>query len=242
MQLMLCGGGDGKQNTQANQHLNEIIDHTRPILYIPLAMDEKVHSYDSCYEWIKGELRNVDIPSIEMVRTFEELASKDLEKYAALFIGGGNTYKLLLGLKSTKAFANIKNYLNNNGIIIGGSAGTVIFGYDINIISSMDPNDVNLIDTKGFDMLSGISIFPHYTNKKSTLTEQENEKRLINFTNSIINFSKTVGEVFAIPEEDAIYVNDNSIEFLGTRPYFIFKNGIMEKYEIENNKQNKKMI
>lgn len=242
MQLILCGGGDGKQNTQANQRLNEIIDHTRPILYIPLAMDEKVHSYDRCYEWIKGELRNVDIPSIEMVRTFEELASKDLEKYAALFIGGGNTYKLLLGLKSTKAFANIKNYLNNNGIIIGGSAGAVIFGYDINIISSMDPNDVNLIDTKGFDMLSGISIFPHYTNKKSTLTEQENEKRLINFTNSIINFSKTVGEVFAIPEEDAIYVNDNSIEFLGTRPYFIFKNGIMEKYEIENNKQNKKMI
>lgn len=242
MQLILCGGGDGKQNTQANQRLNEIIDHTRPILYIPLAMDEKVHSYDSCYEWIKGELRNVDIPSIEMVRTFEELASKDLEKYAALFIGGGNTYKLLLGLKSTKAFANIKNYLNNNGIIIGGSAGAVIFGYDINIISSMDPNDVNLIDTKGFDMLSGISIFPHYTNKKSTLTEQENEKRLIDFTNSIINFSKTVGEVFAIPEEDAIYVNDNSIEFLGTRPYFIFKNGIMEKYEIENNKQNKKMI
>ena len=242
MQLILCGGGDGKQNTQANQRLNEIIDHTRPILYIPLAMDEKVHSYDSCYEWIKGELRNVDIPSIEMVRTFEELASKDLEKYAALFIGGGNTYKLLLGLKSTKAFANIKNYLNNNGIIIGGSAGAVIFGYDINIISSMDPNDVNLIDTKGFDMLSGISIFPHYTNKKSTLTEPENEKRLINFTNSIINFSKTVGEVFAIPEEDAIYVNDNSIEFLGTRPYFIFKNGIMEKYEIENNKQNKKMI
>lgn len=242
MQLILCGGGDGKQNTQANQRLNEIIDHTRPILYIPLAMDEKVHSYDSCYEWIKGELRNVDIPSIEMVRTFEELASKDLEKYAALFIGGGNTYKLLLGLKSTKAFANIKNYLNNNGIIIGGSAGAVIFGYDINIISSMDLNDVNLIDTKGFDMLSGISIFPHYTNKKSTLTEQENEKRLIDFTNSIINFSKTVGEVFAIPEEDAIYVNDNSIEFLGTRPYFIFKNGIMEKYEIENNKQNKKMI
>lgn len=241
MQLILCGGGAGEQNTQANQRLNEIIDHTKPILYIPLAMDEIEHPYDECHEWIKEELRNVDVPSIKMVRTFEELASENLEEYTALFIGGGNTYKLLLGLKQTMAFNNIKNYLNNNGIIIGGSAGAVIFGYDINIITSMDPNDVDLTDSKGFDMLSGISIFPHYTNNKSKLSEHENKERLNYFTNSIINFSKTVGEVFAIPEEDAIYVNDSNIEFLGTRPYYIFKNGIMEKYEINNNKQ-KKMI
>lgn len=240
MQLILCGGGAGEQNTQANQRLNEIIDHTKPILYIPLAMDEIEHPYDECYEWIKEELRKVDVPSIKMVRTFEELASENLEEYTALFIGGGNTYKLLLGLKQTMAFNNIKNYLNNNGIIIGGSAGAVIFGYDINIIASMDPNDVDLTDSKGFDMLSGISIFPHYTNNKSKLSEHENKERLNYFTNSIINFSKTVGEVFAIPEEDAIYVNDSNIEFLGTRPYYIFKNGIMEKYEINNNKQNKK--
>lgn len=240
MQLILCGGGAGEQNTQANQRLNEIIDHTKPILYIPLAMDEIEHPYDECYEWIKEELGNVDVPSIKMVRTFEELASENLEEYTALFIGGGNTYKLLLGLKQTMAFNNIKNYLNNNGIIIGGSAGTVIFGYDINIIASMDPNDVDLTDSKGFDMLSGISIFPHYTNNKSKLSEHENKERLNYFTNSIINFSKTVGEVFAIPEEDAIYVNDSNIEFLGTRPYYIFKNGIMKKYEINNNKQNKK--
>ena len=28
MQLILCGGGSGDQNTLANQKLNEIIDHT----------------------------------------------------------------------------------------------------------------------------------------------------------------------------------------------------------------------
>ena len=39
MQLILCGGGSGEQNTLANQKLNEIIDHTRPILYVPLAMN-----------------------------------------------------------------------------------------------------------------------------------------------------------------------------------------------------------
>ena len=233
MQLILCGGGSGEQNTLANQKLNEIIDHTRPILYVPLAMNENDHPYDSCYEWIQGELSNVDIPSIEMVTNFEELATKNLQNYSAIFIGGGNTYKLLLGLKQSGAFNKIRDYINNNGIVIGGSAGAVIFGYDIDIISSMDSNDVNLTDTKGFNSISGISIFPHYTNKKSKLTEEENEQRLNQFTNSIIKFSQTVGEGIAIPEEDAIYVNGDSIEVIGTRPYYTFKNGKVEKFELE---------
>lgn len=233
MHLLLCGGGSGEQNTLANQKLNEIIDHNKPLLYVPLAMDENDHPYDSCYEWIRSELASVSIPSIDMVRSFEELASKNLQQYSALFIGGGNTYKLLSGLKQSGAFNNIKDYINKDGIVMGGSAGAVIFGYDVDIISSMDSNDVNLTDTKGFNSVSGISIFPHYTNKRKKLTEEENEARLNNFTNSIIKFSKEIGEVIAIPEEDAIYVSGDSIEVIGTRPYYTFKNGIVKEYEVK---------
>lgn len=171
MKLILCGGGSGKQNIHANSRLNELVDHNKPILYIPLAMDEEKHPYDECFEWINKELTNIDIPNIEMVRTFEELASKVYTNYSAIFIGGGNTYKLLKGIKESGAFDKIKNYIENGGIIIGGSAGAVIFGKDINIVSKMDSNDVNLQDTKGFDVLNGISIFPHYTNIKSGLTQ-----------------------------------------------------------------------
>lgn len=234
MRLILCGGGSGEQNLLANQKLDEIINHTKPLLYIPLAMDEEEHPYNSCFKWIQEELKNVKVSYIEMVRTFEELAAKKLENYSAIFIGGGNTYKLLLGLKQSGAYNNIKNYIENDGIVIGGSAGAVIFGYDINIISSMDPNDVKLNDTKGFNVLSGISIFPHYTNKKSKLTDEENETRLNNFTNSIIEFSTSIGEVIAIPEEDAIYINEEKFEVIGTKPYYTFKNGVSNKIEIKD--------
>lgn len=241
MSLILCGGGAGKQNTLANQKLNEIIDHTKPILYIPLAMEEgRPYDYDGCYEWVSGELAKVDIPRIEMVRSFEELASKSLQNYAALFIGGGNTYRLLSGLKESGSFNNIREYINKNGIVIGGSAGSVIFGYDIDVIKCMDPNDVNLTDTKGFDVLSGISVFPHYTNKRSKLSEKENLARHNKFTESIVKFSQLVGDVIAIPEEDAIYIDGDGIEVLGALSYYIFKKGLMEKYEIEDNKQIKR--
>ena len=214
MRLILCGGGSGEQNYFANKKLNEIIDHNKPLLYIPLAMDEGTHSYDSCYEWITSELSKVNISRIEMVRDFSELTEKNYNDYCALFIGGGNTYKLLKGLKDSGAFIKIKEFIDNDGIVIGGSAGAVIFGYDIDVVSVMDSNDVNLDDTKGFNCLNGISIFPHYMNKKSSLSEEENIERFNKFTSAISIFSSTKGDVIAIPEEDAIFVNGNKLEIL----------------------------
>ena len=55
MRIFLCGGGCGQQTVDANKKLNEVIDHNKPILYIPLAMPSE--SYPSCYEWIKDELK-----------------------------------------------------------------------------------------------------------------------------------------------------------------------------------------
>ena len=204
-------------------------------------MDESDHPYDSCYEWINEELAQVQLSGIDMVRSFEELVQKDYDNYCALFIGGGNTYKLLKGIKDSGAFEKIKEFINNGGIVIGGSAGAVIFGCDIDIISTMDPNDVALIDTKGFNVMKGVSIFPHYTNTKSKLSEEENLARLNNFTNAIKHFSMTNGDVIAIPEEDAIFVNNGELEILGNRPFFFFKNGESQELNFEENTHIKKL-
>ena len=229
MKLLLCGGGSGEQTIDANNKLNEIIDHTKPLLYVPLAMDEDRHPYDGCLEWITGELSNVDIPKIEMVRTFDELASKNYNDYCAIFIGGGNTYKLLKGIKDSGAFDKIRKYINNGGIIYGGSAGAIIFGYDINSCLSMDANDVNLEDTKGFDVLNGKSIFAHYTNEK---TPEAHER----FKQYLLDYSLSKEEVIALPEEDTIFIDDDGIVILGNRPYYKFKNGIENKIDVQKNK------
>ena len=109
MKVFLCGGGAGEQTIEANKRLNEVIDHTKPCLYIPLAMEADM--YDSCYKWITGELKDLDIPYIDMVRSAEELAEKDLSAYSVLFIGGGNTYKLLYDIKRCGMFEKIREYL-----------------------------------------------------------------------------------------------------------------------------------
>jgi len=227
MKLLLCGGGAGEQNNLANQKLNEIItDHTKPLLYIPFAMSEEKYSYSSCYDWIKGELKNVDIPSIEMVTTKEELTCKNLSDYCAIFIGGGNTYKLLSDLKISGAFDKIKEFINDDGVIIGGSAGAIIFGYDIASINYMDPNEIGLTDTRGFDVLNGLSITVHYTN--------QNEEKTKLATEYLNNYSLHNEKIIAIPKENAIFVDGNTVEIIGIKPYFIFENGNVKKFEIES--------
>lgn len=62
---------------------------------------------DSLFELLK----NVKKKGIDMVLTFAELASKDYSDYGAIFIGGGNTYKLLKGIKEFGAFEKIKEYV-----------------------------------------------------------------------------------------------------------------------------------
>ena len=46
MKLLLNGGGSTEQLKSTMNKLNQIIDHSKPFLYIPLAMDEKDHPYD----------------------------------------------------------------------------------------------------------------------------------------------------------------------------------------------------
>ena len=236
MKLFLNGGGSGESFMEPFKILNQEIDNNKPVLYVPLAMDENEHPYDGCYEWITEKFKNINIPYIDMTRSFEDLASRNFENYSCIFIGGGNTYKLLKGMKETKTFNKLAEYVNNGGIIFGASAGAVIFGKDINIISEMDKNDVNLIDTKGFDMINRYSIFPHYTNKKSKLSKEENTQRHEKFTKSIIEFSKSLGKVYALPEEDTMIYCDGNLEIIGTLPYYICENGIITKYDVVSRK------
>ena len=214
MRIFLNGGGAGDKTILANKKLNEIIDHTKPILYIPLAMEED--KYDSCYEWITGELKEVKVPHIEMVRSVKELTEKIFDNYSAIFIGGGNTFKLLSDLKQNDIFERLMIYIENDGILFGGSAGTIIFGEDLESCYLDDTNEVELKDIRGFNVLNGVSFLCHYTNR----TKEKDEES----TKYLLELSKRK-KIIALPEENTLYINDDKIEVIGNRKWYIFESG-----------------
>lgn len=216
MKVFLCGGGAGVQTIEANKRLNEVIDHSKPCLYIPLAMEAEM--YDSCYEWIQGELSSVDIPGIDMVRSGEELAEKYFEDYSFLFIGGGNTFKLLRDIKMSGAFEKIREYLEKGGVAFGGSAGAIIFGRDLEACVLDDSNDVKLTDIDGYDVLDGISVLCHFGNRTAEKDETSRQ-----FLLELSLRRKAV----ALPEEVTLFVNDDKIEVIGDRPFYLFEDGVV---------------
>lgn len=226
MKLVLNGGGDGKSVESARQLLNGLIDNNKKILYIPFAWPDS--TYNGCLEFMTSELSDVDKLGIDMVRTPEELMNKNFTDYACLYIGGGNTYKLLNDLKVSGAFDKIKKYLTDeNGIVYGGSAGAIIFGKDLDSCNTDDDNEVGLIDNTGFNMIKGYSLLCHYTSREEDRTELSRQY--------LLNLSK-LKPIYAIPEEDTIFVDNGNIEVIGTRPYYEFVNGVEIKKEIEVNK------
>lgn len=147
MKLFLNGGGCGQQTAPALQKFSDTIDRAKPLLYIPLAMERE--RYPGCYEWIQGELREVKVPSIEMVTSADEIVRKELDEYCAIFIGGGNTFKLLYELKKSGAFDKIKRFIERDGVVFGGSAGAIIFGQSLESCMQADKNEVGLRDIGG---------------------------------------------------------------------------------------------
>lgn len=65
-------------------------------------------------------------------------------------------------------------------------------------------------------MINGYSLLCHYTSRNPERTELS-KKYLLDLSRN--------KPVYAIPEEDTIYIEDGVITFIGTRPYYEFNNG-----------------
>jgi len=211
MRLILNGGGAGDQIKESWQLFADQVNGGK-VLYIPLAWNHG--GYDDCLDWFKEEVSSFGIFDIEMVTSAEQITKEKQAGVKGVFVGGGNTYKLLKMLKDTDAFENLKEYFENDGLVMGGSAGAIIFGYSIDtclddgleIESCRDVNLVGLTDTCGFDCMNGFSILPHY---KKLPGQLENTKKRV--TSLLLKGFKLI----CLPEETSIWITENQTKIIG---------------------------
>lgn len=218
MKLILNGGGSDEQIKEALEIFARIVNGGK-VLYIPLAWT--YGNMEECINWFSGQVSEFGITNIEQILDPNDITKEKLKETSGVFIGGGNTYQLLKDLKETCAFENLKEYIKNGGLIMGGSAGALIFGECIDtclkdklkIKSCNDENKVGLKDTKGFNYVKGYSILPHY--KKLTEQYSDTQKRV----------DKLLGlgyKLICLPEETSLFINDNQMTVIGQKPAEIF--------------------
>ena len=80
--------------------------------------------------------KNIDVCDLHAGMKFEKL-----QQYDVVYLCGGNTHYLLERINATRFNESLNSYINNNVLVIGVSAGSLIFSNNLE-------NNLGLIDTK----------------------------------------------------------------------------------------------
>lgn len=175
------------------------------MLYLPIAMDGMSSTYDECYAWMLRVFKAFGIQDIVMWHSLFSKSKSDLQAFDAVYIGGGNTYKLLAEFRETGFDDVLVGYAADGGTIYGGSAGAIVLGKDISTCAIMDSNEVGLIDTHGLGLTGSYSIWCHYV-------PWEHDGLIAQLHDPII----------AMPERSGLLFDGSTLSVVGTDSITIF--------------------
>lgn len=214
MRIILSGGGSGKDTKELDAKFASLLDKTKPLLYLPIAIDNIKHPYCGCLKWLKSTFDWLGVEKYEMwtEKDLDKSNNTSITDFAGIYIGGGNTPYLLKKIKTTGLWDFLKSALNNDIPIYGGSAGALIFSKTIFSSLYADKNWVEIKDLKGFNVLNDYEMAVHYNKSE--------EEKLKN-----ISKEKPEKKIIALSEKNGLYVFEKGIKLIGQEPAYLFKGG-----------------
>jgi dipeptidase E len=219
MKLFLSGGS--KRAFVLDKKFMEMVDKSKLMLYIPIAINTKKHAYSECFEWIKKYFSEFNFSNIKMITNLKGIKKSDLNKFGSVYIGGGNTPYLLKELKESGFYEHLKYLIDKDIPLAGGSAGAIIFGNTIIPSLIADENKVGLKDFNALNKIQGYDLDAHY--------ESSMDKEIRRYMKE-----HNLKKVIALPEYCGIYVHNKKMTILGEHSAFIFDS--RGKREIKNGK------
>ncbi|MCB9377686.1 MAG: dipeptidase PepE [Holophagales bacterium] len=137
----------------AEEAILEILGPTRAILFVPFALYDR-EGYAAKFAERMAAM-GVDAEALSTDQT----ARRQIESAAAVFVGGGNTFRLLKTLQDLELLAPLRERALSGMPYLGASAG-------INLAcpTIRTTNDMPIVEPRGFDALGLVSfqINPHY--------------------------------------------------------------------------------
>jgi len=205
--LILSAGGDIHETTIVDWFWVSLLPKNPKVLYIPIAWENG--NYEDCLRWFSGLMTKYGIGDYAM---WTELADKifdDLDAFDSVYIGGGNTFKLLHVFRESGFIDLLRRYIRTGKPVFGGSAGAIILGANIGLAAlgeNSDVNDVGISDLSGLDEVDGYAVQCHYA------PDQDDE---------IADWcaAKAFSAV-SLAEASGIYVTDEGISSIGSEARF----------------------
>lgn len=196
--------------------IRRTLEGRRRVGFVPFAM----HDTDGYTKTVKQRLARMsfDVTPVHHPR--------DLEKVEAIFVGGGNTFRLLKELYERELLDPIRGRVRNDGLpYLGSSAGT-----NVATPSIRTTNDMPIVYPPSFEALGLVpfQINPHYldVDPNSTHKGETREQRLREYLEE--NDTPVVG----LREGSALRVEHGVVTLVGVHPARIFRKG-EEPFEVD---------
>ena len=209
MKLFLIGGGElGRGNTsyeteEIDKEIVKTANKEKPnLLFIGLASSYS----DSYYDTIKKIYKNLGCETSYLKKkniiNNPDIAKNKIKNSDIIYIGGGDSIKLINEIKEYSIDTLLKEAIDNNTILVGYSAGAILLsnlGYSDSYILRGESNEYKFINGLNY---TSINICPHYDTSidKQNSLEKEIIKRKI--------------EVYALENNTALKIIDKDINII----------------------------
>ena len=210
--LVLIGGGDiGRGNTsyetkEIDEEIVKLTGIAKPnLLFIGLASSFS----DSYYDTIKKIYRDLGCECAYLKKkniiNNPDIVKEKINKADIIYIGGGDTVKLLNDIKEYKIDELLVEAYNRGCVLAGTSAGAILLsnsGYSDSYILRGESNKYEFIKGLG---LSNINFCPHYHSSKEKDNELESDLK---------EFKKPV---YCLENCTALEILDNNVKTIKSK-------------------------
>lgn len=198
--IYLGGGGEPQQAFAVEHDFFSSLPGNAKVLYLPIALRRSAVGYEACYDWfgmlVSSHAQGRDI---DFTMLFEKDAVPDLDLFDGIYVGGGNTYKLLAYMLDSGFGDRITRFVAGGGVYFGGSAGAMVLGTDIRTVE--EENDQEYRRHSGLNLLEGKSVFCHYSEDQAP---------------RILKMAERIGtEIIAIPEDSGVVYEKGAPRVIG---------------------------
>ena len=191
----------------AESDIRDFLGSAKSVAFVPFALFDR----DGYTATVRERLGRMGY-DVKQVKTAADLTGD------AIFVGGGNTFRLLKTLYELKLVDAIRERVRAGALYMGSSAGSVIAAPTMKTT-----NDMPIVQPPSFDALDFVpyQINAHYIDADPSSTHQgeTRDQRLAEY------LEENTVPVVGIREGTMLYVDDDTTVVKGTKAAKIFRRG-----------------
>ncbi|MPQ31378.1 peptidase S51 [Clostridium estertheticum] len=193
-----------KENRKIDYELLRLLNKKNPSIgYIPSCSDLTRKYFNPKVQYY-NELGISNIQYFDLDKEYDERKINDIFQSDAIHLSGGNTFYFLYLLKKRNLVKLLQLYVEQGGILIGISAGSIILSKTIDMAQFGDEDIVGIEDRSSLGIVD-FQFMPHWSDDES-----------IKYLKVLKDYSKVKKTtIYACNDGDGIVINGDDIKFIG---------------------------